>query len=448
MSVRKACALAAYLACAVWFAAVHAAENTWAPETFTLDNGMDVVVLPDRRAPVVTHMVWYRVGSADEEQGRSGLAHFLEHLMFKGTDDLAPGEFSKIVARNGGQDNAFTSLDYTAYFQRVARDRLPLMMKIEADRMTGLRLLDSEVYPERDVILEERRMRIDNNPQAQLNEKMTAALYGAHPYGVPIIGWMDEVSKLTRQDAEAFYRRHYAPDNAILIVAGDITADDLRPLAEKHYGKIKPAGAAPRVRPAAAAPVRTQRVVLRDGRVREPTFSRFHLAPSYATADPGEAEAVDVLIQILGASETGRLYRDLVVKRRIAASAGAWYQGDALGTARLGLYGAPASGASLAQVEAGLEDVIHTLISDGLEPGELERARSSLIAAATYALDSQETMAQVYGVGLTTGSTIADIVEWPERIAAVTEADVIAAAQAYLDIDSAVLGELLPEPGA
>ncbi|MEM1103726.1 MAG: pitrilysin family protein [Pseudomonadota bacterium] len=420
----------------------------WAPETFALKNGMQVVVLPDRRAPVVTHMVWYRVGSADEPQGKSGIAHFLEHLMFKGTEELAPGEFSKTVNRNGGQDNAFTSQDYTAYFQRVARDRLPLMMRIEAERMTGLKLLDSEVYAERDVVLEERRMRVENNPQSQLNERLSAELFGAHPYGTPVIGWMDEVSKLTRKDARSFYLTHYAPDNAILIVAGDISAKELRPLAEKYYGSIEAAGTPQRVRPAAAAPIETKRIRLRDRRVTEPSYSRLQLAPSYATAAKGEAEAIDTMIQILGAPETGRLYRDLVVERRVAASAGAWYQGDALGPTRIGFYGAPASGKSLAAIEAGIERAIANLLANGLEPGELERAKSSLIAAATYALDSQETMAQVYGVGLTTGSDIQDIVEWPDRIDAVTEAAVLEAARRYLDIQSSVIGELLPEEPA
>ncbi|MEL7029232.1 MAG: pitrilysin family protein, partial [Pseudomonadota bacterium] len=422
-----------------------AASVAWEPETFQLDNGMQVVVLPDRRAPVVTHMVWYRVGSADEVSGKTGIAHFLEHLMFKGTAKLKPGEFSKIVARNGGRDNAFTSFDYTAYFQRVARDRLPLMMRMEADRMTGLRLVDAEVYPERDVVLEERRMRIDNNPQAQLSEQMSAALFHGHGYGAPIIGWMDEVSQLTRQDAEAFYRLHYGPDNAILIVAGDISAKELKPLAEKYYGGIPSADLPERVRANATPPAETKRIVLRDERVTEPTVSRFQIAPSYATAEPGEAEAIDVMMQILGAPDTGRLYRELVVEQRIAASAGGWYQGDALGQTRLGIYGAPVQGGALQAVEAGLEASIQRLIDNGLEPGELERAKSSMVAAATYALDSQETMAQVYGVGLTTGSTIQDIVAWPDRIAAVTAEQVIAAARAYLDVDNAVIGELLPK---
>ena len=207
-------------------------------ETFTLDNGMQVVVIPDHRAPVVTHMVWYKVGSADEVARHSGLAHFLEHLMFKGTPDVPDGQFSYIVARNGGSENAFTSYDYTAYFQNVARDRLELVMELEADRMTNLILSEEDVQTERQVVLEERRMRVDNNPAAILGEQVRAAQFYIHPYGWPVIGWQHEIEALTHQDVIDFYKRHYAPNNAVLVVAGDITADELRPLAEAYYGSM------------------------------------------------------------------------------------------------------------------------------------------------------------------------------------------------------------------
>ena len=197
-------------------------------ESFQLANGMDVVVIPDHRAPVVTHMVWYRVGAADEPPGKSGIAHFLEHLMFKATETMKSGEFSKTVARLGGQDNAFTSQDVTAYFQRIARDRLPIVMKMEAERMTMLQLAEKEVITERDVIKEERRSRTDNNPSAILGEEMAAALFKSHPYGIPIIGWMHEIAELSREDALAFYKRYYAPNNAIMVVAGDVTGEDVR----------------------------------------------------------------------------------------------------------------------------------------------------------------------------------------------------------------------------
>ncbi|MBN9276698.1 MAG: insulinase family protein, partial [Hyphomicrobium sp.] len=205
---------------------------------FTLPNGLMVVVVPDNRAPVVTHMIWYRVGAADEPPGTSGIAHFLEHLMFKATEKIGTGEFSKIVSRLGGQDNAFTAQDITAYFQRVSKDRLPKVMEMEADRMVNLKLDEKEVLTERDVILEERRSRVENNPSAILDEQMGAALYLAHPYRIPVIGWEHEMAKLSRDDAMKFYKRFYAPNNAILVVTGDVTPEEVRKLAEATYGKI------------------------------------------------------------------------------------------------------------------------------------------------------------------------------------------------------------------
>src|SRR5450756_2132336 len=208
------------------------------PASFTLDNGLQVVVIPDHRTPVVTEMIWYKVGSADETPGKSGLAHFLEHLMFKGTARHPAGEFSQTVLRIGGNENAFTSVDYTGYFQRVPREQLARMMEFEADRMTGLILKDENVLPERDVVLEEYNMRVANNPEARLTEQIMAALYLNHPYGRPVIGWYHEIEKLGREDALAFYRRFYAPNNAILVIAGDTDAAEVRPLAEQTFGKV------------------------------------------------------------------------------------------------------------------------------------------------------------------------------------------------------------------
>ena len=243
---------------------------------FKLDNGMQVVVIPDHRAPVVTHMVWYRVGAADEPTGISGIAHFLEHLMFKATDKIPSGEFSKTVARNGGQDNAFTTQDTTAYFQRVAKDRLPLVMKMEADRMMNLQLAEKEVLTERDVILEERRMRVDNNPSSILGEMLMAQLYLHHPYRIPVIGWEHEIAKLSRNDALTFYKQYYAPNNAILIVAGDVEPDEVRKLATETYGlnKSNPALKSDRVRPRDPEHKVARRVEYRDARAGKPTLNR------------------------------------------------------------------------------------------------------------------------------------------------------------------------------
>src|SRR5258706_12673670 len=215
------------------------------PATFTLPNGLQVLVIQDHRPPVVTQMIWYKVGSADETPGKSGLAHFLEHLMFKGTSKHPVGEFSQTVLRIGGNENAFTSVDYTGYFQRVPREQLASMMEFEADRMTGLILKDENVLPERDVVLEEFNMRVANNPDARLTEQIMAALYLNHPYGRPVIGWHQEIEKLYPEDALAFYRRFYRPNNAILVIAGDVDAKEIRPMVERTFGEVAPQPAIP-----------------------------------------------------------------------------------------------------------------------------------------------------------------------------------------------------------
>src|SRR6201746_1899987 len=285
------------------------------PATFTLTNGMQVVVIPDHRTPVVTQMVWYKVGSADETSGKSGLAHFLEHLMFKGTSAHPEGEFSKTVLRIGGNENAFTSTDYTGYFQRVPREQLARMMEFEADRMTGLILKDENVLPERDVVLEEYNMRVANNPEARLTEQIMAALYLNHPYGRPVIGWRQEIEKLSREDALAFYKRFYAPNNAILVIAGDVDAKEIRPMVEQAYGAIpaQPAIPAQRVRPQEPEPAAPRTVTLSDPRVEQPGVRRYYLVPSATTAASGESPALDVLAQLMGGGRHSYLHRALVI---------------------------------------------------------------------------------------------------------------------------------------
>src|SRR5881392_450710 len=297
------------------------------PASFTLGNGLQVVVIPDHRTPVVTQMIWYKVGSADETPGKSGLAHFLEHLMFKGTAKHPVGEFSQTVLRIGGNENAFTSTDYTGYFQRVPREQLGKMMEFEADRMTGLVLKDENVLPERDVVLEEYNMRVANNPDARLVEQIMAALYLNHPYGRPVIGWHDEIEKLEREDALAFYKRFYAPNNAIVVIAGDVELNDLRPIAERTLGEIaaQPAIAARRLRPQEPQPVAPRTVTLSDPRVEQPALKRYYLAPSAATAAAGESPALDVLAQLMGSGSNSYLYRALVVEKPLAVSANAGY---------------------------------------------------------------------------------------------------------------------------
>jgi zinc protease len=424
-------------------AAAQQAKGVFFPETFTLANGLQVVVITNRRAPVVLHMMWYKVGAADEPPGKSGIAHFLEHLMFKGTKTLGPGMFSKIVANNGGQENAFTSSDYTGYYQSVARDRLETVMKIEADRMTNLQLSDKEVDAERKVILEERRQRTENNPRSILWEQANAALFLNHPYRNPTIGWEHEMRGLTTADAMEFYRRWYAPNNAVLIVAGDITAAEVRPLAERYYGTI-PARALPeRARPLEPPHRHARTVVYKDARVDQPSWSRVYVAPSYNRGETKHAYALQVLAEILGGGATSRLYQEIVVKQRLAASSGAGYSPSNFDYSTFYLYASPRTGVELDAVAKAMEAELAKLIETGITAEELARAKQVLIDRAAFARDNLRTGAMSIGVALTTGRTVADVEAWPEHIANVTIADVNAAARHVLRDTGSVTAILL-----
>jgi zinc protease len=417
------------------------------PATFTLGNGLKVVVIPDHRTPVVTQMIWYKVGSADETPGKSGLAHFLEHLMFKGTSKHPAGEFSQTVLRIGGNENAFTSTDYTGYFQRVPRDQLGKMMEFEADRMTGLVLKDENVLPERDVVLEEYNMRVANNPEARLTEQIMAALYLNHPYGRPVIGWHQEIEKLDREDALAFYKRFYAPNNATLVIAGDVDADEVRPMAERTFGVVPPQPAIPaqRLRPQEPTPIAPRTVTFSDPRVEQPKVSRYYLVPSATTAAAGEGPALDVLAQLLGGGSNSYLYRALVVDKPLAVNANAGYQGTALDPTQFTISVAPKPGIGFAQVEQAVDDVIANLAQNTVPSADLERVKTQLIAEAIYAQDNQATLARWYGAALTTGLSIEDIRSWPARVRAVTAEQVRAAAQKWLDKKRSVTGYLIKD---
>src|SRR3954467_13583351 len=375
------------------------------PASFTLGNGLNVVVIPDHRTPVVTQMIWYKVGSADETPGKSGLAHFLEHLMFKGTAKHPAGEFSETVRRVGGNENAFTSLDYTGYFQRVPREQLGKMMAFEADRMTGLILKDENVLPERDVVLEEYNLRVANNPDARLVEQMMAALYLNHPYGRPVIGWRQEIEKLDREDALAFYKRFYAPNNAILIIAGDVEANEVRPLVEKFYGPVPAQPSIPvnRVRPQEPVPAAPRTVTLSDPGVEQTSLRRYYLVPSSATAAAGESAALDVLAQLMGSGANSNLYRALVIDKPLAISAGAGYQGTALDPTQYQISASPKPGVEFPVVEQAIDAVIAEIAQNPPRAEDLERVKTQLIAEAVYAQDNQATIARCFRGAPTSG---------------------------------------------
>lgn len=414
------------------------------PTTFTLENGLQVVLIEDHRAPIVHHMVWYKVGAADEQPGLSGVAHYLEHLMFKGTPTVPPGEFSKRIAREGGRDNAFTSYDYTGYYQTIARDRLEMVMRMEAERMASLQPRQADAEPELQVVLQERLSRVDNSPAGQFGEQFDAAQYLSHAYGRPVIGWPQEVSKLTLEDAMDFYRAYYAPNNAILVVAGDVSPSELRSLAEKHYGLIPMRPVPPRIRPQEPPQLAARRISMSDPRVSQPSLRRSYLAPSRTAGAKQHAVPLAVLTEILN-GPTGRLYTALVQGDGPAVSASAWYSSISLDPSTFGFGASPKPERKLEEVEAGLDRVIEALLKEGVTEQELRAAKTVLRAEAIFARDSLSGAAHVFGQALTTGLTVDEVEAWPRLIDAVTPAQILEAAKHVFDARRSVTGYLLPK---
>ena len=415
--------------------------------TMTLDNGMQVVVVENNRVPVITHMVWYRAGAADEPRGKSGIAHFMEHLMFKGSEGLEPGEFSRVIRNLGGNDNAFTSQDYTAYFQSIAAEHLEKVMTMEAGRMRGMNPPQDEVISERQVILEERSQRTDNNPQAQFGETMNAALYVNHPYGIPVIGWAHEMDDLSWDDAKTFYDHWYAPNNAILVVSGDVEADKVFDLARKIYGPLEQVEVPVRDRITSPPLSGEKLVTFEHDSIRQPMYQRIYRAPSYRQNEE-ESLALQVLEDIFGSGSTSRLYKSLVIEDKLATSIGLNYSAAAWDDASMSVYASPAPGITMEQIEAAIDAEINKLVSEGVTEQELQDSLNRMQAEAIYARDSLTGPAMVIGYSLVTGSTLDDVEYWPQNISQVTAAQIKSVAEKYLDTGSAearyVTGHLLP----
>jgi len=414
--------------------------------TYSLENGMDIVVIEDHRAPVVVHMLWYRAGSADEPAGASGIAHFLEHLMFKATETVESGEFQRVVAANGGSDNAFTSYDYTGYFQRVAADRLPLMMQYEADRMNNLVLTEDDIVSERGVILEERNQRTENSPGALAREQMSAAQYMNHRYGVPIIGWKHEMEGLDMQDALSFYDLYYSPNNTILIVAGDVEPEDVLALAEQYYGPIPAEPDLPeRNRSQEPPQLAERRLVFEDPRVAQPYLTRTYMAPERDAGDQVDAAALTFLAEILGGSPfTSVLPVALQFDTNTALFSGAFYSGTSLDDTTFGVTVAPAEGVTLDEAEAAMDAAIAQFMEDGVDPEQLEAVRNQLKAGEIYARDDVSGLARRYGVALTSGLTVEDVKAWPDVLQSVTAENIMDVAERVLVRDRSVTGFVVP----
>jgi zinc protease len=405
---------------------------------------MRVVVLPEIRAPVVTQMLWYRVGGVDDPPGLSGLAHFFEHMMFRGTKAVPGDGFSRIVARNGGRSNAFTTHDYTAFYEQIAASRLKTVMRLEADRMAHLDLSDSHVATERKVVLEERRMRVDNDPEALFGEQLRAALNLSHPYGRPVIGWANEIRHIGRAEAQHFYDHHYAPNNATLIVAGDVTPAEVRADAEATYGKLPARTLVPRsdaVQPPRLAPTR---LTMRRADVKLPIFERLYRVVSYTEAKPGQAEALAVLAELLGGDSNSALYKTLVVEKKLASAAGAAYRGYRRDSGTFIVYAVPRPGVSLHRLEKAADAVLARFRLHPATAVDMRRAKIQLVADATYRRDSQFAMANAYGRALAIGLTAMDVKQWPKRIERVQARAVRAVAHSQLVPAQSVTGYLLP----
>ncbi len=429
-------------------------EKVFDAETFTLDNGLEIIVIPNDRAPVLTQMVWYKVGAADEDRGKSGVAHYLEHLLFKGSKqvggrDLAPGEFSEIIRSMGGNDNAFTSQDYTAYYQSVPSEHLETVMRMEAGRMLDFIVPLDAYQSERDVIIEERRQRTDNDPRGQFGEQMSAAAFVNHPYGVPVIGWKHEAEALTYDDAKEFFNRWYAPNNATLVVSGDVSPARVFELAIEIYGKI-PKKTLPK-RDRTGSPELNSRtlVTLDHPAIRQAVVQTLFRAPS-ARQNTKDARALEVLEEIMSGGSSSRLYQSLVTKQKIASGAGLSYRSTVWDDGSIYVYATPISGQTLRGVHQALMKELRELIEDGVTSDELQNAKSTMRDKAIYARDSLTGPAMVMGLGVTTGESVDDIEYWPDAIDAVTAEDVQRVATQYLNPDKfgvhpPVSGYLLPQ---
>ena len=410
--------------------------------SFSLENGMRVVVVEDHRAPVVTHMVWYRAGASDENSGKSGIAHLLEHLLFKETENVENGEFSKTVAALGGSDNAFTSQDYTAYYQRVSKQYLDLMMYYESDRMKNLKISELDFNTEVKVVIEERSQRTDSKPGALFNEQNMASLYLNHPYGVPIVGWRHELDDLVLEDAIDFYKTYYSPNNAILIVSGDVDPKNVQILANKFYGSLENTIYLDvRKRPAEPPQIVERRLIFEDERVSQPYITRTYLAAERDQGQQREAAALTLLADLIGSDGIQSILgKTLQLDNKKAIYTNAYYNGLSYDDTNFSLIVVPNNDVTLLDIEAELDKVINTFISKGIDEDHLERIKFQYKAQQIYSLDSAYSQARRFGVALTSGLTIEDVLAWPKIIQDIKSSEILAAAVSLFKKERSVTG--------
>ncbi len=412
----------------------------------TLDNGLRVIVQEDHRAPVMVSQVWYRAGSLDEFNGTTGVAHVLEHMMFKGTQTVPPGEFSKRIAAAGGRENAFTSRDHTAYFQQMQKDRLALSMQLEADRMANLVISDALFAKEIQVVMEERRLRTDDQPQSVVYERLMAAAYQAHPYRRPIIGWMDDLSNMTGQDARDWYARWYAPNNATLVVAGDVKAGEVIELAKRHFGALPARALPPRKPQDEPAQLGEKRIVVKAPAQLPYLLMAWH-APTLKDWEQDTAPyALQVLAGVLSGNDSARLQKSLVKTRQIAVNASAGYDAIARGPGMFMVDATPAPGTSVAALEKAVREEVRRIQRDGIDQAELARVKAQVIAADVYQRDSLFYQAMQLGEYVTAGLPPEALARRADKLRAVTAQEVQAAARQWLQDDRLSVAELDPQP--
>jgi len=414
-------------------------------ENFTLENGLEVVVLPNHRIPAVSQMLWFRVGAGDDPPGKSGLAHFHEHAMFLGTLKHPAHAYAETIARQGGQQNAFTSADSTAYYIDIAKEQLPLAMEMESDRLRGLAASDDDIVKEKQVIIEERRMRIENNPSALLSEQVAAALFRNHPYHMPIIGWMHEMDGLTKDDVMNFHRTWYHPNNAILILSGDITAAEAKPLVRKYYGDL-PKAVLPERNWKTEPPQNTERrITLHHKNVKQPQWERTYAVASAAYGKKEQALPLFMLAELMGSGKSSRLYRALVVEQKLATEIDVDYSGFTRGPGEFEISAVPQSGIDRNTLEEAVDRELALILKSGFSEKEITRARNLLKSESIYARDGLSSMAHILGTLLTIGLDRDYFIRWPEMIEAVTPEQIATAAKDALIPNQSVTAWLLPE---
>jgi zinc protease len=415
------------------------------PSHFTLSNGLQVVIVPNSLAPVVSQMVWYKVGAADEPAGKTGLAHFLEHLMFRGTEVVAPGEFSKIIAGQGGQDNAFTSYDYTAYYEEVAVSRLPMIMQMEADRMQHLRIVKETAMPELRVILDERQQRTDNSPEGRFMEKLQSTFMPRYPYGRPIIGWKKDIEKLSVADVRKFYETYYAPNNAIVVISGDVKVEDVISLAAATFGRVSKREDPKHPTVGPAPQPQQSELMVKDARVEQPHVIWRFAAPSYATQKDDAAYAYEVLTEVLDGGEVGMLYKKLVTELGLASGVDTSYDPDARFDTGFSISASVRAGQSYQKLEEAMRAALDEAAQKGLDAEKVDNAKQRLQRSAIFAREGFTMPGYAFGMALTTGHAVADVETWPDRINAVTVDQVNAALRELAASKRQIMGALLPD---